>query len=395
MSSTIPQISGGGQATTTFGYDEQGRLTSEADPNGQSLSRTYRADNLVQSQALTAGSSTLASWGYTYVNGDPVNLVDPFGHGPCDWWGIAAVCSAAKAAVSSTEAVGSEAYNDVLKPLVEGADEGFNGLMDTLTSDTSSLVQDLMQVVDLGQTLGTRGPNAAVQEAGRDLLNHKAQQLKPQGPSPERLKSIASTGLRLNPVTGPAMFAADAQQHGLRSAVRGLSRTVGTMAPPVALALVGGVALAPEAGGGVVIDEAAGAEAGAGMVPGAQAPATSVEGTSAATEAAPSLRSLAQQVREAGLHPAAVERRTIAIGANSEGELFAGSSNGFDAGQRAALEDLGITRVPGSPELHAEEELLRGVPGLTRVGTSVRMPCGPLEHDCALQLANAGVQVEP
>jgi hypothetical protein len=100
-------------------------------------------------------------------------------------------------------------------------------------------------------------------------------------------------------------------------------------------------------------------------------------------------------VREAGLHPAARNHRTIAVGADSEGSLFAGSSNGFDAGQRAVLERLGITRVPGSGKLHAEEELLRGVPGLQRVGTSVRSPCGPAEHNCALQLVQRGVEVEP
>jgi hypothetical protein len=80
----------------------------------------------------------------------------------------------------------------------------------------------------------------------------------------------------------------------------------------------------------------------------------------------------ANQVRSAALHPAAANHRTIAVGVNSEGQLFAGSSNGFDAGQRAALENLGMTRVPGSAALHAEEELLRAVPDLQQIGTSVR-----------------------
>lgn len=71
-----------------------------------------------------------------------------------------------------------------------------------------------------------------------------------------------------------------------------------------------------------------------------------------------------------------------------------GSSNGFDAGQRAALAALGIMRVPGSAALHAEEELLRAVPDLQRVGTSVRPPCGPDEHDCLRQLNEAGVGIE-
>ncbi|MBB5960652.1 hypothetical protein FHS29_007280 [Saccharothrix tamanrassetensis] len=34
------------------------------------------------------------------------------------------------------------------------------------------------------------------------------------------------------------------------------------------------------------------------------------------------------------------------------------------------------------------------MPGLKRVGTSVRQPCGPSEHNCALQLKNAGVEVD-
>lgn len=108
----------------------------------------------------------------------------------------------------------------------------------------------------------------------------------------------------------------------------------------------------------------------------------------------PGLKSLASEVREAGMHPAARNNRTIAVGIDADGGLFAGSSNGFDAGQRAALERLGITRVPGSGALHAEEELLRGVPTLQRVGTSVRAPCGASEHNCALQLIERGVGVE-
>jgi len=92
-----------------------------------------------------------------------------------------------------------------------------------------------------------------------------------------------------------------------------------------------------------------------------------------------------------GRHQPADDRRWP----DSEGGLFAGSSNGFDAGQRAALERLGITRVPGSGALHAEEELLQGVPGLGRVGTSGRSPCALDKHNCAQQLFGAGVQVEP
>ena len=96
-----------------------------------------------------------------------------------------------------------------------------------------------------------------------------------------------------------------------------------------------------------------------------------------------SLKDLANQIRTSGLHPASINQRTIGVGVDNEGALFAGSSNGFDPGQRATLDRLGITRVPGSQALHAEEELLRGVADVQRVGTSVRAPCGPFEHDCS------------
>ena len=102
----------------------------------------------------------------------------------------------------------------------------------------------------------------------------------------------------------------------------------------------------------------------------------------------------ADEIRRASLHPAARHQRTIAVGVDHEGRLFAGSSSGFDRGQRAALERLGIHRVPGSGAMHAEEELLQSVPGLRRVGTSVRAPCGPTEHNCRLQLLQRRVELE-
>jgi hypothetical protein len=106
------------------------------------------------------------------------------------------------------------------------------------------------------------------------------------------------------------------------------------------------------------------------------------------------LKSMAEEVRSAGTHPASRNQRTIAVGQDSKGNLHVRSSNGLDAGQRAARDRLGLQSVPGSGNLHAEEELLRSVPDLERVGTSARMPCGPLEHNCALQLAERGVVVE-
>ncbi|GAB3172620.1 hypothetical protein GCM10027059_42390 [Myceligenerans halotolerans] len=74
--------------------------------------------------------------------------------------------------------------------------------------------------------------------------------------------------------------------------------------------------------------------------------------------------------------------------------FYAGNSNGFDTGQKAALDRLGITRVRSREGFHAEEELLEEVPDLVRVGTYKRFPCGPDEHNCALQLAERGVKVD-
>ena len=69
-----------------------------------------------------------------------------------------------------------------------------------------------------------------------------------------------------------------------------------------------------------------------------------------------------------GVHPAAANHRTIAVREAASGKLYVGSSNGFDAGQRAAIDIHGVQRVPGSGSLHAEEELLRAVPDLQRAG---------------------------
>lgn len=71
--------------------------------------------------------------------------------------------------------------------------------------------------------------------------------------------------------------------------------------------------------------------------------------------------------------------------------MFAGSSNGFDRGQRAAAEARGVICVSCKKGAHAEENLMREVPDLKPVGTSKRSPCGPSAHNCAGQLANRGV----
>jgi hypothetical protein len=86
--------------------------------------------------------------------------------------------------------------------------------------------------------------------------------------------------------------------------------------------------------------------------------------------------------------------RTIAVGMASTGKLFAASSRGFDPGQLAAANELEIEPVPGVRGLHAEENLLNSVPDLSRIGTSLRSPCGPEEHNCLQQLMDNGVEVE-
>ncbi|WJK43714.1 polymorphic toxin-type HINT domain-containing protein [Solwaraspora sp. WMMA2056] len=110
----------------------------------------------------------------------------------------------------------------------------------------------------------------------------------------------------------------------------------------------------------------------------------------------PTLKGYAQQIREAGDHPAAVNQRVIAVGQDEAGNLVAGSSNGFDAGQAAAADALGIRRVPSRRGRHAEENLIADNDGsmwpLKRVGTDARTPCGPAEHNCARQLTDRGIE---
>src|SRR5262249_43036206 len=85
-----------------------------------------------------------------------------------------------------------------------------------------------------------------------------------------------------------------------------------------------------------------------------------------------SLVALASKIRGAGRHPAARNNRVIAVGVDAQGKLVAGSSNGFDRGQRAAAEALGIECVPSKKACHAEENLMREVSTLQKVGTSRR-----------------------
>ncbi len=108
------------------------------------------------------------------------------------------------------------------------------------------------------------------------------------------------------------------------------------------------------------------------------------------------LKAMAKQIREAGDHPAAINQRTVAVGQDETGNLTAGSSNGFDAGQREMADSLGIRRVPSLADQHAEENLLSDNNGslwpLRRVGTDARTPCGLEEHNCAGQLDDLGIE---
>jgi len=54
------------------------------------------------------------------------------------------------------------------------------------------------------------------------------------------------------------------------------------------------------------------------------------------------LTDTADRIRTSGGHPAARNQRTIAVGEDGAGNLYAGFSNGCDAGQRAALETEGF-----------------------------------------------------
>ncbi|HEU4551294.1 MAG TPA: RHS repeat-associated core domain-containing protein [Chitinophaga sp.] len=112
------------------------------------------------------------------------------------------------------------------------------------------------------------------------------------------------------------------------------------------------------------------------------------------------LGSLAKEIADSGDHFFAQKLRTVAVGEDSSGKLFAASSNGLDAGQRAKALELGITPLNSSTvmvdgkNLHAEEVLLKEVDDLKAVGTWKRAPCGPDEHNCLQQLIDKGVKIE-
>ena len=166
-----------------------------------------------------------------------------------------------------------------------------------------------------------------------------------------------------------------------------------------AVPLIGSVASLASAGLAIAEGDAVGAALGvAGAIPGVGSAKAAARGADILLDAVRvergSLVETASMIRQAGLHPASVNQRTIAVGEDINGQLFAGSSNGFDRGQRAAAEQFGIVCVSCKKGMHAEENLLREVPGLKRVGTSVRTPCGAGDHNCRGQLLDRGVGIE-
>ncbi len=103
---------------------------------------------------------------------------------------------------------------------------------------------------------------------------------------------------------------------------------------------------------------------------------------------------MAREIRVSGTHAAARNQRVIAVGVDRKGNLYAGSSNYFDKGQKAATDRLGVKRVKADRKLHAEEELMAEVDDLVRVGTSKLDPCGPDWHDCLGQLLSKGIEID-
>jgi RHS repeat-associated protein len=356
-----------------------------------------RTDISVQADPLTQNR-------YAYVNGDPINLYDPDGHSGCSWdprsWGT---CGAqAKQWVQSKASQAGQAVAQKAPGVVQAVTgikdpqqyaEGVKAGVGDLWQSGVALARVQSECTG-GPNLGGHGCLRDLSAIGSNVWNHPGDFLGglvdakdfqagwKKGDlsywegriTPSLVLTIATFGAGGAGVKG-------AEGAGLAARAGETGAALAESAPGRAAAAAGRASDLAEAAAGTAPKAAkAGAPGHVGLAPGA--------------EGGSSLKALASKIRTSGRHPAVVNQRTIAVGADSQGGLFAGSSGGFDAGQRAALARLGITRVPGSAELHAEEELLRGVPGLQRVGTSIRLPCGPAEHNCAQQLIDAGVEVE-
>jgi hypothetical protein len=111
----------------------------------------------------------------------------------------------------------------------------------------------------------------------------------------------------------------------------------------------------------------------------------------------PTLKGYAQQIREAGDSPQAIENRVIAVGQDAAGNLTAGSSNGFDPGMKSMAKKLNIRVVKNNVGNHAEEDLMAANQNffdapLKRVASDKQGACGPGRHDCAGQMDSLGIE---
>jgi RHS repeat-associated protein len=115
---------------------------------------------------------------------------------------------------------------------------------------------------------------------------------------------------------------------------------------------------------------------------------------SGSAESSRDLVRIADEIRLAG-HPVSANMRTIVVGRDAEGRLYAATSSGrWDPGMRAEAERRGIACVRATGKCHAEENMLREAPQVKEIGTAKQAPCGPGRHDCRGQLDAAGVKVQ-
>ncbi|GGO01697.1 RHS repeat-associated core domain-containing protein [Micromonospora parathelypteridis] len=111
----------------------------------------------------------------------------------------------------------------------------------------------------------------------------------------------------------------------------------------------------------------------------------------------PTLKGYAQQIREAGDSPQAINSRVIAVGQDEAGNLTVGSSNGLDAGMKNMAKKLNIRVVKDNKGNHAEEDLLADNqnlfdPPLKRVASDNQGACGADRHNCAGQMDALGIE---
>jgi len=107
------------------------------------------------------------------------------------------------------------------------------------------------------------------------------------------------------------------------------------------------------------------------------------------------LASIASRIKNApDVHSAQLSHQVIAVGTDADGILVAASntSSSFTRGQRAIMDELGVTRAPSrtvaGDMLHAEENLLGVMPNPTGIGTSALKPC---PGRCSPMLSRFGI----